>query len=506
MLNNSILTKMRAEILPPQIDVVVRALPGSAAVVAAVLDKVRSKIGDRPIVGQPVKPNASRARGGSAAGPTRARARTAGNVATATSSRRASATAPRTSTTAPRGSAILTRGSMGGGGNAAATPDGRKPVVPPMRTADGVLSARERQRRMSPPPAPPALGGSGGGASAAMPDARPSAAFRGGRNSMAPVPGAGRKLGAGSKAMSKAEFLKEFERRQRQEELERLEAAGTAAGGDDQFGARFDALMRRFKLPGGSTSPLGGSSELAVRQHRRMTEIADTLESARLKNVADLQLTEQRLTRMRLAEKKADTALVEHEVVKSCSKAFVPAEGWPGGGGGEERGEGGGELLGEGREEGYGGMDVGAEEECVGVLASGPSLRDGECGSDEAEGAIAVATGFDGHGGRSSTVESLRQAEEILKAELEQAKAELAAADFDGLPPPDDRLATRDARSESDMRRRGAHVGVPVEPVPVDEWVAGVDPASGHPYWYNNRTKQSQWTAPACGGFGPGGS
>jgi len=89
----------------------------------------------------------------------------------------------------------------------------------------------------------------------------------------------------------------------------------------------------------------------------------------------------------------------------------------------------------------------------------------------------------------------------MLKAELERAKAELAAAD--DLPPPHDGgdlPPSRNARSESDVRRRGAHVGRHVEPggaaPAASEWVAGTDPTSGHPYWYNTQTQQSQWTNP----------
>jgi hypothetical protein len=378
MLNKVILTKMRAEILPPQVDVVVRALPGSDAIVAAVLDKVRSKIGDRPMTGEPVKPK-GRMRGASTAagaGGARARTRTADDVAKATPRRRSTHTAAHTAArgaptagppaataaAAAAAAAAATRGSSASVA-AAAPGDGRRPVVPPMRKADGVLTARERQRRMSPPPA-------GGGAAAAGPLAQPTAVFRGGRNSMAPV------TRGGSKSMTKAEFMKEFERRQREEERERQEASRAAAGGD-AFGVRFDALMAR--LNSASSSPGGGGgggggveSAMTVSQHRRMTQIAETLENARLKNISDLQLTEQRLTRMRLAEKKLDAELVEHEAV--AAKPFEPVEGWPGAGGGtfaEDEGQGYDEYRLHGEGGGGAGADAGgqAEREAEQLLA-----------------------------------------------------------------------------------------------------------------------------------------
>ena len=206
-----------------------------------------------------------------------------------------------------------------------------------MRTADTVLSARERERRASRErEATALLAKAAADTDASTPDMvvgsgyRPPSSFGGGRSrsgSRAPLSGRDTKTRRGGTprggAMTKAQFLKEYEREQkikeRQERMRLMSAhhqsldgsGGSGASDDGTFACCFEELMSRRAPP---------MSDFDRAQERRATELGNSLQAAREQNLAALVETEKRLARLRETDE-----LLPFEESSTSATAVPPA-------------------------------------------------------------------------------------------------------------------------------------------------------------------------------------
>ena len=265
---------------------------------------------------------------------------------------------------------------------------------------------------------------------------------------------------------------------------------GGASDEADPLRARFEELMSRRAPP---------LSDFDRSQERRATELGNTLAAVRQQNLAAMNETETRLAKLRETDEllpldEASTSAVEAAPpaydAYDANDAHLPADthaesdaarqsstismGERGSDGGLAEGSAAG-AMGDGREHAssFGAMTAGgitpATEDAGG---SGPAL-----GSEPVR--------------RNSSVSELKETEERLKAELAQAKAQLEKEMAD----------ERAAEAAATDERTAAASGLVGSRLSLGkgehhEWVKGVDPASGHPYWYNTITKVSQWHDP----------